>query len=840
MKAFLAYSSKDKILVDAVAKQLGRQFCLYDKYAFKTGEEFVVAIKRCLDQAGVFVLFASINSLSSIWVKLEIDEAYDRKLRKTINHTLVYITDTQTNMDNLPEWMQRALIRKDCVAKRIARDIRFHLDQLLQERRQKYFIGRGADISRFEEMLTPTDGSSHPHIFVITGLPGIGRRTLLKHGAINLLNLHKTVEIRTEEGDSVNDMCAKVADITESFSTVEDFKVAFQEIQRLSKSEALERTVKNLHTLLDGGELPIFVDEGGFLDSEGYITEPVLELVKSIAPNETIYIALVSYRKPQERPDLPFPVLKLNPLAKQDIQRLLQRLANEKDLTLAVNNLVDIAEYVAGYPPSAYFAIQQAKEYGVDLVVKHKHRLVKFRTEVFLRHIEKLGLETIQGVTLQLLSTYSPLPLPTILTVLQIDLEKADELLTNLIDLSLVIADGDGLYRISDPIKEASTNAFGFPSRSTSQIVASSLKDYLGSSLPKQRYLDINRVLFRSANYSGDSALKASAVKLASDLIRLTEEYYHKRQYEQSVNCGRLAVSERPDTVNGRSYLIRALIQLEHWTEAEKEIEELRRFAPPRDIHFLKGLLERRRGNFRTAIAEFEEALRLGRRDAAISRELSQSYYLIGDLNMARQHLQKALQRHGDNRYIVDLWAQLAGALGNEEEARKALERLEVIDRPIFFYFRKSRIEWRFGNIEAAKEAALKALDQEERPPFSIVAQVTLCEIATGHLESATKFLTKLDNEFGHVRMDVKTGLHCRLEIAKSNYSEALRLTDRFVNKESRYYKVIRYEAIKGEIENKQLDKLMKDSYHRELEALSVALGDDLRFDIPDLDSGQS
>lgn len=840
MKAFLSYSSKDNDVVDAVASHLGRQFCLYDKYVFETGEEFSDAIKRCLDQAGVFVLFASEQSLKSLWVKLEIDEAYQRKLRESIKRSLVYILDKQINVEDLPEWFQCALIRKNKVSSVIARDIRSHLDQILRERRQSYFIGRGADIGRFEELLTPTDGSVPPHIFVVTGLPGIGRRTLLRHGVANLLDLRKTIEIRLGEGDGINDICAKVADITESFSTAQEFKSVFSEIQALSDSHALERTLKNLHTLLESGELPVIIDEGGFLDSEGYITAPVLNIVKRISPEDIIYIAFVSYRKPRESHDFPVPVLKLHPLTKQDTQRLLQQLARDSQLKLEGSDLSDIADYVAGYPPSAYFSVQQAKEYGVNLVVMHKRRLVEFRTGVFLRYIEDLGLETKEGAALQLLSSFSPLPLPAILAGLQIDLESADTLLTNLIDLSMVIADGDGLYRISDPIAEAASNSFGFPSEDISQAVANSLSEYLQSSILKQRYLDLSRVLFRAARFSGDSALETSAVRLASDLIRLTEEYYHSRQYERSVECGKLAVSERPETVAGRSYLIRALIQLENWAEAERELEQLRQFAPLRDVHFLRGFLERRRGNYREAITEFEEAYRRGRRGAAISRELSQVYYLIGDLANAWDHLQTALDHHGDNRYVVDLWAQLAAELGYQDEVRKALNRLEVIDRPVFFHFRRSRIEWLSGNIEAAREAAQTAMEIERRPPLSIVAQMTLCEISLGHVNEATALLERLDREFGDVRKDLRTGLHCRLEITKGNFNEALRLADRILKKESRSYKVIRYEALRGALESGNLDIATDERYRIEYETLNSTLGDAPCFDIPDLEGSQS
>ena len=249
--------------------------------------------------------------------------------------------------------------------------------------------------------------------------------------------------------------------------------------------------------------------------------------------------------------------------------------------------------------------------------------------------------------------------------------------------------------------------------------------------------------------------------------------------------------------------------------------------------------MERRRGNYQAAITEFVEAVRRGRRGAAISRELSQAYYMIGDVNAARKNLDKALNDHGDNRFLVDLWAQLATKLGNEEEARQALARLEIIDSPLYFHFRRSRIEWHFRNLKAAREAARTALAQEERPPFSVVAQATLCEIADGHLDEAFTFLTKLDNDFGNIKKDVRTGLHCKLEITQGHTAEALRLTGRFINKESRYSKLIRYLALKEELEHAQLDPTVRERYRSEYEVLGVDLGDDLRFDIPDLDSTQ-
>jgi TIR domain len=84
-RAFLSHSSRDKELVEAVAKDLGRQFCIFDKFCFETGDEFIEAIKKGLDESTVFVLFASSNSVKSFWVQLETDEAAYRAIQHNIS-----------------------------------------------------------------------------------------------------------------------------------------------------------------------------------------------------------------------------------------------------------------------------------------------------------------------------------------------------------------------------------------------------------------------------------------------------------------------------------------------------------------------------------------------------------------------------------------------------------------------------------------------------------------------------------------------------------------------------------------------------------------------------------
>src|SRR5947208_10244847 len=94
IKAFLSHSSANKEFVGAVATELSRQYCVYDERSFQTGKDFRDSIEKGLEESSVFVLFATKEALSSLWVDHEVDEAWFRKLQKQISRALVFILDS--------------------------------------------------------------------------------------------------------------------------------------------------------------------------------------------------------------------------------------------------------------------------------------------------------------------------------------------------------------------------------------------------------------------------------------------------------------------------------------------------------------------------------------------------------------------------------------------------------------------------------------------------------------------------------------------------------------------------------------------------------------------------
>ena len=177
-KAFLSHSSYDKDFVREVANRLGRQHCVFDERTFATGEEFKEEIERALDDSYVFVFFVSKASLDSVWVRFELKEAWYHSLQGTLKKSLVYVLDDGITIDDLPDWMRRFRVRWNLSVEMVFDDIRQQLHELSSEEIRSIFIGRFEESAEFQRVLLSYDDPQR--VFFVTGLPGIGRRSLIK------------------------------------------------------------------------------------------------------------------------------------------------------------------------------------------------------------------------------------------------------------------------------------------------------------------------------------------------------------------------------------------------------------------------------------------------------------------------------------------------------------------------------------------------------------------------------------------------------------------------------------------------------------------------------------
>lgn len=803
-RAFLSHSSTDKEFVRAVANELGRQYCLFDEQVFEDGEQFKGAIETMLDESAVFVLFVSEATLSRIWVQFEITEAWYRKLEAKISKALVFLLSPSIQFGELPKWLSRAKVSNVVSPKATAREIRHHLDELLRSKQQAYFEGRSADIANLQKILTPL-GQRPPRIIGVYGLPSVGRRTFVNKAAQLSLSYPKTLEVPVSDGDTLIDVSIKLANLLEPFSTKEGFDSIVASIRRQSEEEILERGIANLRAATGHRELPILLDTGGMFTPDGAFSEPVQKLISRAELADDLYLFFVSTRKPPTT----IPSMNLRPLAEDDTQRLIAKIGDAEGVSLTPSQIREIAEYVNGYPPCAYYAVDQAKTYGVQSVIMDKNRLVQFRTSAFVKFLKERQLTREQRSILLLLARYSPAPAQVLGKSLALDEKSLIENLVALVDHSLVVPDVNGLYEIAGPVLEAVLNQFRDDSEIDHERVFSALKDLLTADEDELPRLQLYRQLFRAALRTG--AHKDDVFHLTSDLISFAEDFYHRREYKQCIDAARLAVGESPTSVSGRDFLIRALVQEGVWAEAEAELRIFESYAPIRDYHFLNGFYHRKVGSLKCALDDFHLAEKHGRRGTSLHREIASCYFLLGNLPKAKLYVEDGL-RIKENRFLVDLKIQIAIAERQEKDAREALVQLEAIDSEAFVWHRLSTVELRFGSSKEALQAAERAVETVEgRPPFGMLAQLTTCQIREGLHAEADATLQRLNRLYGNQKGDIRLGLECRLEIARHRYPKALSVFERIQDASAPVYTSMKRDALAG-----ILTSVLKDAERKE------------------------
>lgn len=825
MKAFLSHNKADKEFVKAVADQLGRQYSVFDERSFDTGVEFKRSIEIGLDESSIFVLFASKSALKSLWVDFEISQAWFQTLEKKLRQSLVFILDSSLEPHDLPVWLQRAKISRAVAPNPVARLIRDHLDAIRSPEYKSLFVGRREDVESIQQALTPWDGSEPPKTLIVTGLPCIGRRSLIKHICPFTLNLDRINVIRLENGETLTDLAIKLADLVEPFSTAEGFKIIVESIRRSSENEIIQRIVNNFQLCIANRELPLLFDSGGLLDEDGRFVEFVRQILAALPNAQDCYLFIVSKRKPLQEPPLEIPVISLNALKPKDTKSLISAFAQRKNLKVGPGEISELAEYAGGFPPSCIYAVQLAIEYGLSALLANKRKLVEFRTAPFIKYLAETSLDTNELNILRMLAEYSPLPLSVIGRSLSLSAEEIGLHITKLIDFSLIEPAREGFYAIAEPIVDAVFKATRLLMATNEHLViAHELKKFLGENGLEEHAIDGYRALYRAARNANDVTLAGEAIHFASDLIHLLERNYHSRNYEQAVKLGKEAISISPKNVSAHDFLIRALIQENMWTEANEALLQFESVGPSHDILFLKGFLHRKKGEFDIAIEFFKKAEKAGRTGASLKRELASCYAIEGMLDEADKYLKQALRSNWDNPFLVDLGVKIATQMDNEKLARERLEQLKLIESAAFYQHRLSHVELRFGRIPEALEAAKAAVEYETKPTLQMLGQLAICEIKTGGLNAAEEIIQQIEKNFPRSRPDFKLTARSLIELDRKHYSNTLTLLEKCTSKKDYLYYQLKNRALKGEIEHSALSDNKRNEYIKEIERLESLL----------------
>ena len=696
------------------------------------------------------------------------------------------------------------------------------LKVISEQYQRPIFLGRSKERELIEDVINPTDGRKKPKMFVVFGLHGIGRRSLIKNCVNDLFSLEKTIDIEIEPGDNANSLCIKLADKVEPYSCQKELQDIVNEIKLLSEQEAIDRALYNVERLIEAHEMPLFIDAGGCLNDHGIFNRFLNDFIKSSYNYKSAYFIFILTRRISKDNDNIIDCVPVEQLSKKSISQLLSELSYRFECKISPDQILELTDYINGYPPSAHYAVKQASIYGIDALISDKRTLTQFSKKRFVSHIEEQNLDDSDKTALKILATFSPLPLSSLIALYDCPENEAHDKIYKLIDCSLMRVENGQYYKIADPIKGSVRDVFGNINNSDLEKIITPLECYI-KNIDHEKKLEFSRVLFRIAFTLNNEEAKSYGIKLKGDFIKLLEQAYHQQQYKEAVEIGYEAVFECPEDTSARTFLIKAMIQEEMYEQAEKQIDNLFSVMEKKNIYYLQGFLERKKGNIPKAIEVFSNSEKHGRKGLGLQRELAHCYIISGNFDTARIYIKNALNIRSDNNYIIDMAAKLEILSGNEVEAKKYIDQLELVEQNKFFHMRSSSFHLRFGRTEEALKHAEQSVKFGGDRFLAGRIQEINCLIACPEMqEEADIKISLLDTDYPNKIRDVKISLKCKLSIYKKKYKDCLNLAKSFSSSASKQAKGFKKICLMELIKNMSLPYQKRQEYKKELDTLST------------------
>lgn len=391
IRAFLSHSSVDKDkYIREVAARLGIENIIYDELTFEEGEKPLDEILKGLNNTNLFVLFISENSLNSNWVKNEITEAKTMLDATNIDKIFPIIIDEKITYQDIriPNWLRenynlKPINKPSVAARRISTKLRElswskHPDL---KKRNTIFVGRNDKLEQFEERVHDFDHPK-PVAIIVSGFPGVGRRTFL-HNALCKTNItehtKKPSSILLDRNVSIEDFILKLNDLG-----LVDLK---EDLFYLS-DKSIEQKASIIHRFMNAAfeakEQIYLIDDGCLINYERTISEWFNYVITSYnTSNFPIFCIIAKYIvTPKNRPkNEKYYFIEINELNTSERRRLLNQLLELYNVDLKKEDFECITDLLHGFPEQVMFAVDLIKEDNNTKLINKLPNIAQYNTD---------------------------------------------------------------------------------------------------------------------------------------------------------------------------------------------------------------------------------------------------------------------------------------------------------------------------------------------------------------------------------------------------------------------------------------------------------------------------
>jgi len=639
-------------------------------------------------------------------------------------------------------------------------------------------VGREDDLRKFRENLYPV-GRPVAQLFVVCGLQGVGRRSLLARATHDNLDLALGPFFEIDGAQRLEDFYLLLLDETADLDTRRRMKEELEAFRRLNADRKTEEIVTRLTTLCESRAVPCLVDAGGLLDSDGYIAKVwhsvIQEFLKS---TDDEYLAMATRRRPliDELEAEELLIQRVEPLDEEATLTLLRQLLRKQKITYIDGELVELCEYLDGYPPAVYAAVVLTDLHGFDVLLADKRELIEFKTKSFQRFLNELQLTSDEWLVVQYLAGERQLSFAVLATALDMEDDYLSDILRKLIDLSLVQT-RDRALGISAPIRDSLFRLKGYLGTERYQKIALRLSERFWTEKAPAPTLAVIDATIHAAALSGTEVPVAlDPLVRGSTLERIALESYRRGDYKAALEYGlRGKALADGDSAGLRETRLKSYVRMERWQEADQELADIEE-AGDRFYYFLKGFKLRRQREIFAAIAALRFALETGDRRTAVRRELAFCLYVLGRFTDAQKECLRARERDPNNPYVLDLLVNINLALGEILEADAALRELEHVDVSERFIHHRRAAYWStLGNYPRALVAVERAIETRYAAFEAHTLRVGIL-IRAGRLDDAAEALSELTERFPGREHDVVFGLRCKSLVRQGKWREAMQV----------------------------------------------------------------
>src|ERR1035441_2223692 len=184
-------------------------------------------------------------------------------------------------------------------ANAVSRAIQYHLNSIRGLEKTELFFGRNILMDQFAEKLFPSSGEKPPHILVVSGLEGVGRRTFISHALRNSLSIQLGPVLHLRRTDGIDALHVALISELGEVDSIEGLAAEIDGFRGKTPTDQADTIADLLHKIGEGNVAPCIVDDGALLETSSYYKPEALALLQSLKRFPETVVALIHTHRPR-------------------------------------------------------------------------------------------------------------------------------------------------------------------------------------------------------------------------------------------------------------------------------------------------------------------------------------------------------------------------------------------------------------------------------------------------------------------------------------------------------------------------------------------------------------